>query len=110
MIAATPDRFRGTTQRWRFDSGPLSGVTRDHTFNEDWSLNWREPGGSQQGAAGRARAFSVQPVRSQLFLLSFAIAPGETVTAAVDFASERFVGFQSGSEYRHAIGGSVHML
>ena len=54
MIAATPDRFRGTIQRWTIEGGPLAGRTADYAFNDDWSLTWRVVTGPEQGRAGRS--------------------------------------------------------
>lgn len=110
MIAATPDRFRGTIQRWTVDAGPLAGRTCDHAFNEDWTLTWRVMAGADQGLAGRARRFSVQPVRAQLFLVCFATIPGEIVSATVDFSSRRFAGFHVGADYCHPVSGAFRTL
>jgi len=107
MVAATHDRFRGTIQRWTVDSGPLAGTAYDHAFNEDWSLTWRIVAGRDQGRVGRAREFLVQPVRAQLFVVSFAPAERELVTATVDFASRRFVGFRTRGEVTEPLSGSL---
>ena len=110
MIAATTDRFRGTLQRWTIDAGPLAGMSCDRAFNEDWSLTWRVVSGPSQGQVGRARRFSVQPVRAQLCLVSFPTTLGEVVTATVDFASKRFVGFHAGADYCHPVTGTIRVL
>lgn len=110
MIAAIPDRFRGTTQRWTVDTGPLAGTACDYAFNEDWSLAWRVVTGPAQGQAGRARRFHAQPVRAQLFLVSFPAADSVVVTAAVDFASRRFVGYETSPRDCRAIGGVLRVL
>ena len=104
------DRFRGTLQRWSIDAGPLAGTTCDHAFNEDWSLTWRVTTGPCQGRVGRCRQFAVQGVRSQLFIVSFAKGVDETVTATVDFASMRFVGFHLGAGRCDAVSGSIRIL
>ena len=109
-MIATPDRFRGTTQRWTIDTGPMAGASWDYAFNEDWSLTWRVVAGPDQGQAGRARRFTVAPVRSQLFLVTFAVAPGEHVTAAVDFAGRRLVGVRTGPDDCLPMTGSVRVL
>ena len=109
MIAAGPDRFRGTLQRWTIDTGPLADTVCDVAFNEDWSLTWRVVAGVAQGDAGRARHFDVQPVRVQLFIVSFPIA-GELLTVTVDFASRRFVGFRTGPAVCLPVGGSIRAL
>jgi hypothetical protein len=110
MIAATPDRFRGTIQRWTVDAGPLAGTTCEHVFNEDWSMTWRLVTGADQGRVGRARVFLVQPVRSQLYIVAFSRAEGEDVTAAVDFASRRFVGFVTREARIEPYSGSIETI
>lgn len=110
MIAAAPDRFRGTTQRWTVDAGPLAGTACDYAFNEDWSLAWRVVAGPRQGHAGRARRFHAQPVRAQLFLVSFPVSDDVFLTATVDFASRRFVGYETSREASRAIGGGFSIL
>lgn len=110
MKVVAPDRFRGTIQRWSIDSGPLAGTVCDHAFNDDWSLTWRVVAGDHQGQAGRAREFVVQPVRAQLFLVSFAATPGVVVAVAIDFATRRLTGVQSGPGYCLPVGGSFRAL
>jgi hypothetical protein len=109
-MTASPDRFRGTNQRWTIDTGSLAGTAYDYAFNDDWTLTWRVIAGPEQGGVGRARSFSVQPVRSQLFLVSFPVARSEFVTATVDFASRRFVGFRNGPDGCDPMSGSVWLL
>ncbi|HTP97857.1 MAG TPA: hypothetical protein VMN56_00940 [Casimicrobiaceae bacterium] len=109
IIDAVPDRFRGTIQRWSVETGPLAGTVCDLAFNEDWSLTWRVIAGLAQGDAGRARRFDVQPVRVQLFIVSFPIA-GEVLTVTVDFASRRFVGFRTGAADCLPVEGSIRVL
>jgi hypothetical protein len=109
-VAAAPDRFRGTTHRWTVDTGPLAGTACDYAFNEDWSLTWRVVTGPTQGQTGRARRFDAQPVRAQLFLVSFAVDDAMVVTAAIDFASRRFVGYENSTGACRAIGGGFRVL
>jgi hypothetical protein len=110
MVSAIPDRFRGTTQRWTVDAGPLAGTAFDYAFNEDWSLTWRVVTGPAQGQTGRARRFHTQPIRAQLFLVSFPVADDVVVTASVDFASRRFVGYEAGAGSCRTIGGGFRVL
>ena len=109
-MVATPDRFRGTIQRWTIDAGAMSGAILDHAFNTDWSLTWRVVAGAKQGRAGRARQFNVEPVRSQLFLVSFPIFDSELITATIDFASKRVVGFLTDQDTCTRIAGAIRIL
>ena len=109
-MMAAPDRFRGTIQRWTIDEGATSGATLDLAFNTDWSLTWRVVAGERQGRVGRARQFNVEPVRSQLFLVWFPIFDGELVTATVDFASKRVVGFLNDRDRCSRMIGSIRVL
>jgi hypothetical protein len=110
-MPVTPDRFRGTTQRWTIDTGPLAGTVCDYEFDIAWSLTWRVVAGRDQGSAGRSRRFGVQPVRAQLFLISFPVLDSEMVTATVDFASNRFVGFLTGPDFSFTpVSGTVRVL
>ena len=110
MIAATQDRFRGTVQRWTVDTGPHAGTACDYAFNEDWSVAWRVVAGPEQGRVGRAREFLVQPLRAQLFLVTFSPADGERITAAIDFASRRFVSFRGEGDLAEALSGSFRTI
>ena len=94
--AANPDRFRGTTQRWVIETGPLAGTTLDYIFHNDWSVTWREVTGARQGEKGRARQFHVEAVTADLYLLSFSVAPGVVLTVTVDFSTRRLIGFKVG--------------
>jgi hypothetical protein len=108
--APTIDRFRGTTQRWTIETGPLAGTTYDHTFHLDWSVSWRAVTGESQGRCGRARQFRVEPVRADIYLLCYPLAPGQMVVATLDFTHQRLVGVQSGIEYCHPLSGSFRAL
>lgn len=110
MTPVAIDRFRGTTQRWSVEAGPLAGTTYDHAFHEDWSLAWRVVAGELQGRLGRARQFCVQPVRAHLYLVTFAMTPDAAIAATVDFTSRRFVGFLSGPERCQPLSGSFQTL
>lgn len=110
MSAATQDRFRGTIQRWTVDAGPLAGTTCDYAFNEDWSVAWRVVAGPDQGRVGRAREFLVQPLRAQLFLVTFSPDEGERLTAAIDFASRRFVSFRVMGDRTEPFSGSFRTV
>jgi hypothetical protein len=93
---SNPERFRGTTQRWVIEAGPLAGTTLDNAFHDDGSVTWREVTGAGQGERGRARQFHVEAVAADLYLLSFSIAPGAVLTVTVDFSTRRLVGFKTG--------------
>ena len=107
---APPDRFRGTTQRWTVDSGPLAGTRFDCAFNTDGSIDWRVVAGDLQGRAGRARHFAQEAVRAQLFIVCFPMIDGETITITVDFASKRLVGFLMRRESAITMTGSLQIL
>ena len=110
MMAASPDRLRGTMQRWTVDAGPLAGTVCDYAFNEDWSVTWRMVAGPEQGRVGRARGFHMQAVRAQVVLVSFLPVPGETITGTVDFASRRFVAVRTCGERSDAMSGPLRVL
>jgi hypothetical protein len=103
------DRFRGTSQRWIIETGPLANTQYDYAFHDDWSLTWQVRAGELQGQVGRARHFLMQPVRAQLFLISFQAMPHLMVAVTVDFASRQIVGFHGG--LRHCpLTGTFFML
>lgn len=82
----------------------------DYAFNDDGSLTWRVVAGPDQGRAGRARSFGVQAVRSQLFIVTFAIADAESVTATLDFASRRLAGFHRVGAHARPMSGIVRTM
>ena len=38
------DPVRGKTIRWSYDDGPVAGKTFEHTFTDEGTVSWREPG------------------------------------------------------------------
>ena len=107
---SNPDRFRGTTQRWVIDAGPLAGTTLDNAFHDDGSVTWREVAGAAQGERGRARQFHVEAVAADLYLLSFSTAPGAVLTVTLDFSTRRLVGFKTGPDTWTTIRGLFRTL
>ena len=91
------DRFRGTTQRWVIEAGPLAGTTLDNAFHDDGSVTWLKVTGAGQGERGRARQFHAEAVAPDLYLLSFSIAPDAMLTVTLDFSTRHLVGFKTGT-------------
>ena len=109
MVPA-PDRFRGTTQRCRVETGPRAGTTFDQAFHADWSVAWRVVAGAEQGRVGRSREFCVQQVRAELYLLAYELAERDTLTMTLDFSTRRFVGYNIRGDRLQPVGGSFQTL
>jgi hypothetical protein len=110
MPPSNPDRFRGTTQRWMIEAGPLAGTTLDYSFHDDWSVTWLEVAGPRQGEKGRARQFHVEAVGADRYLLSIPVAASVVLTVVLDFSTYRMVGFRTGPGTSVAIRGMFRPL
>jgi hypothetical protein len=99
------DPVRGKTLRFTFDDGPMAGKAFEHVFDENGTVTFRAvngDGGGGGGAKEKGKAnptpdtkYEVATVRSDVCAVSYLSSAGYTLTAVLDFATKKLVGFSS---------------
>ena len=90
-----PDSLYGKTLRWTFTGGPVAGKTFEHTFYEDGSCLFRSVSGREKGESARARIGASIKVSEEIFLSSYLMDSGYTLTVVLNFKQWRVVAFAS---------------
>jgi hypothetical protein len=102
------DPLRGSTLRWTWTSGPTKGMTHEHHFHEDGTVEWHQvphkgDTGPADGSASATKPaervkYAAFQVRPDVSAVSYRAESGFTLTVVIDFASSDLVGFASGGD------------
>ena len=104
------DPLRGKVVAWTLDSGPTRGVSYEHKFNNDGTVEWRVLDGPAKGHSAREKAYSATKVTDEVIALSYLAASGHTLTIVLNVATLRLYGFASGKEEWQALSGSFKIV
>ncbi|HXT16520.1 MAG TPA: hypothetical protein VN706_12860 [Gemmatimonadaceae bacterium] len=91
------DLAPGRTITWTFDDGPMAGVPIEHDLNADGSITWRIVGGPHNGVSVREQRYGAEKINDTVWVLSYRAASGHTLTAVLNFADGRVMGYGSDS-------------
>lgn len=96
------DRIAGKIARFSFDDGPMAGKTFEHSFDVDGTVKFRQVGGGAKPGAERSDAagspgtkYEVGSIRDDVLAVSYRSSAGYTLTAILDFKTNRLVAFSS---------------
>lgn len=90
------DSVRGRTIRWTWTEGPTAGVTHEHEFRRDGTLEWRVLTGPRKGHAAEEEEYAVFEISDEVYAVSYLADSGYTLTVVLDFQSGNMYGFASG--------------
>ena len=96
-VEAPEDSIRGRTIRWTWTEGPTAGVTHEHHFRANGTVEWRVLTGPQKGHAAKEEEYAVFEVSDAVYAVSYLADSGYTLTVVLDFASGTMYGFASGN-------------
>lgn len=100
----------GKTIRWRFDDGPVAGMTFEHVFHEDGSVTWRYVDGEHEGATAREESYAAVKVNERTWAVSYLAASGHTLTVVLDIDDGRAFGFASNEKSWHSFHGTFELV
>lgn len=95
-VGAPADSVRGRTIRWTWTQGPVAGVTHEHEFRPDGSVEWRVLSGPQKGHSAVEEEYAVYRVAESVSTVSYRAASGYTLTVTLNFTTGEMFGFASG--------------
>jgi len=87
----------GKTIRWTWTDGPLKGVTQEHVFHGDGTLDWRVIQGPGKGRTSREKRYAAAPVSEDVYTVSYPAGSGYTMTVILNFKDGAMVGITSGA-------------
>ena len=91
------DSIRGRTIRWTWTDGPTAGVTHEHEFRTDGTVEWRVLTGPQKGHTAEEEEYAVFEVSEGVHAVSYLAESGYTLTVVLDFSSGNMYGVASGN-------------
>jgi hypothetical protein len=113
---------RGKTMRWAWTEGPTKGVTHEHTFHEDGTVEWRDANSAQKpvvrGSSDAAKPaakkerveYGAEKVSDDVAIVSYLSDSGFTLTVALNFDNNTVVGFASSSTEWHPVRGTLEVV
>lgn len=110
MEQARADSIRGRTIRWTWSEGPVAGVSHEHTFNEDGTVEWRVLDGPQKGHSAIEDEYAAVRIAEGVHAVSYLADSGYTLTVVLNFESGRVVGFASGPDEWYSMEGSFQVV
>ena len=89
------DSLAGKTIRWTFSDGTTAGITFEHEFYPDGSVEWRALSGAYKGASRHEKHYGATRIADNVWVVSYLAESGHTLTVALNFANHQAVGFGS---------------
>lgn len=113
---------RGKTMRWTWTDGPTKGMTHEHVFHEDGTVEWRaidEPRKSKPVAEAQSSKtpepkakveYAAVKIAGDVYLVSYLSGAGFTLTVALNFLDGTVKGFASGAKEWHPVQGTFEVV
>ena len=112
---------RGKTMRWAWTEGPTKGMTHEHTFHEDGTVEWRDANAAPKDSGATASStpkpakkerveYGAVKVSDDVSLVSYLSDSGFTLTVALNFNDHIVVGFASSAKEWHPVRGTFDVV
>lgn len=110
--ARQPAAVRGKTIRFAWTEGPTKGMTHEHVFHQDGTVEWHDAMGDEKARrpAGERPKYAAIRVADDVYLVSYLAASGYTLTVALNFKDRRIVGFASSAKDWHPVQGTFEIV
>jgi MoaF N-terminal domain len=109
----------GKIIQFRWTEGPTKGMTHEHVFRPDGTVEWRDPEASQS-VASRKRGGPGEPteravyaavaVADGAYLVSYLAASGYTLTVVLNFRDQQLIGFASSAKDWYPLRGTFEVI
>jgi hypothetical protein len=105
------EAIRGKTVRLIWTEGPTRGMTHEHVFHQDGTVEWHDAGSAGNGGAAKERPpYAAVQVADGVYAVSYLAPSGYTLTVVLNFRDQSVVGFASSSKDWHPVRGSFEMV
>jgi hypothetical protein len=105
------EAIRGKTIRLTWTEGPTRGMTHEHVFHRDGTVEWRDADAAGKGGAAKERpAYAAVEVADGVYAVSYLAPSGYTLTAVLNFRDQKVVGFASSAKDWHPVRGRFEVV
>jgi hypothetical protein len=110
--------IRGTTMRWHWTEGPTKGLSHEHLFHDDGTVEWHDapaPSPVRQSTLESTLnpervPYAAFEVRPDVYAVSYRAGSGFTLTVVLDMATRQLVGIASGGMEWHPVRGTFELM
>jgi hypothetical protein len=90
---------RGKTIQFRWTEGPTKGMTHEHIFHPDGTVEWHDAGKrSRESGPPEKPTYAAVAVADGAYLVSYLAASGYTLTVVLNFNDQQLIGFASSAK------------
>jgi len=105
------EAIRGKTVRLTWTEGPTRGMTHEHVFHQDGTVEWHDAGGAGKGGAAKERPpYAAVEVADGVYAVSYLASSGYTLTVVLNSRDQKVVGFASSAKDWHLVRGRFEMV
>jgi phenolic acid decarboxylase len=105
------EAIRGKTVRLTWTGGATRGMTHEHVFHQDGTVEWYDAGGAGKGGAAKERPpYAAVEVADGVYAVSYLAPSGYTLTVVLNFRDQKVVGFASSAKDWHLVRGTFEMV
>jgi hypothetical protein len=111
--------IQGRTIQFRWTEGPTKGMTHEHVFHPDGTVEWHDPQPSRSTSAGKRTGQGEPPERPPYaavavadgaFLVSYLAGSGYTLTVVLNFQDQQLIGFASSAKEWFPVRGTFEVM
>lgn len=108
--------IRGKTMLWKWTDGPTRGMTHEHVFHDDGTVEWRAAGAKKKDGDRKTDETKEKPeyaamkVADGVYAVSYQAPSGFTLTVALNFHDHRMVGIASGAQEWYPVAGTFEIV
>jgi hypothetical protein len=103
--------IRGKTIRLTWTEGPTKGMTHEHVFHEDGTVEWHDVKTTPKASPKEKPTYAALEAAEDIYAVSYlASASGYTLTVVLNFRNHRMVGFASSAKDWHPVQGTFEVV
>jgi SAM-dependent methyltransferase len=103
--------IRGKTIRLTWTEGPTMGMTHEHVFHQDGTVEWYDVNSARGGSPQERPKYAAEKITGDVYAVSYlSPASGYTLTVVLNFQDKRVVGFASSAKDWHPVQGTFEIV
>jgi hypothetical protein len=103
--------IRGKAIRLTWTEGPTKGMSHEHIFHQDGTVEWYDANRPRGGSPQEKPQYAAVQITENVYAVSY-LAPssGYTLTVVLNFQDNRVVGFASSAKDWHPVQGTFEVI